>query len=56
MPSIPDIRSLNVDTVTVGLPSTSNVLPNGPYLLFANKSKTADLSGRNAADLLPSGK
>ena len=42
------------DTVTVGLPDTTNVLPNGPYLLFANKSKTADLSGLNAADLLPS--
>ncbi len=41
-------------TVTVGLPATTNVLPNGPYFLYANKSKTADLSGHNAADLLPS--
>jgi hypothetical protein len=41
-------------TVVVGLPSTTAVLPNGPYLLFANKSKTADLSGRDAAALLPS--
>jgi hypothetical protein len=41
-------------TVTVGLPSTTNVLPNGPYLLFVNASKTSDLSGRKAADLLPS--
>jgi hypothetical protein len=48
------ILSRGDDTVTVGLPTTSNVLPAGPYLLFANKSKTADLSGLNAADLLPS--
>jgi hypothetical protein len=41
-------------SVVVGLPSTTAVLPNGPYLLFANKSKTADLSGRDAAALLPS--
>jgi len=41
-------------TVTVGLPSTTNVLPNGPYLLFVNASKSRDLSGRKAADLLPS--
>jgi hypothetical protein len=41
-------------TVTVGLPATTNVLPAGPYQLFVNKSKTADLSGRNPADLLPS--
>lgn len=41
-------------TVTVGLPATTNVLPNGPYLLFVNASKTSDLSGRNAATLLPS--
>jgi hypothetical protein len=40
--------------VTVGLPSTTNVLPHGPYLLFANRSTTSDLSGRNAAGLLPS--
>ena len=48
------ILARGAGTVTVGLPASSNVLPNGPYLLFANKSKTADLSGRNAADLLPS--
>jgi hypothetical protein len=41
-------------TVTVGLPSTTNVLPAGPYFLFVNKSTTSDLSGRNAGDLLPS--
>lgn len=48
------ILQRSAGSVTVGLPATTNVLPNGPYLLFANKSKTADLSGRNAADLLPS--
>ncbi|MCU1594947.1 MAG: kelch domain protein [Frankiales bacterium] len=48
------VLSRTADTVTVGVPTSSNVLPAGPYLLFANKSKTADLSGRNAADLLPS--
>ncbi|MGZ6792623.1 MAG: galactose oxidase-like domain-containing protein, partial [Mycobacteriales bacterium] len=48
------VLSRGDDTVTVGLPDSTNVLPAGPYLLFANKSKTADLSGRNAADLLPS--
>lgn len=41
-------------TVTVALPTSTNVLPNGPYLLFANKSTTTDLSGRDAAALLPS--
>jgi hypothetical protein len=40
--------------VTVGLPATTNVLPHGPYLLFANRSTTSDLSGRDAAALLPS--
>lgn len=48
------VLSRDEDSVTVGLPTTSNVLPAGPYLLFANKSKTADLSGLNAAELLPS--
>ena len=48
------ILSRGKGSVTVGLPTSSNVLPAGPYLLFANKSKTADLSGLNAADLLPS--
>ena len=48
------VLSRGSGTVTVGLPGTTNVLPNGPYQLFANKSRTADLSGRNAADLLPS--
>ena len=48
------VLSRTATTVTVGLPSTTNVLPAGPYMLFANKSKTADLSGRNPADLLPS--
>ena len=47
-------RNAAAGTVTVALPTTTNVLPNGPYLLFANKSKTADLSGRDAAALLPS--
>jgi hypothetical protein len=42
------------DYVVVGLPTTTNVLPNGPYLLFANRSRTSDLSGRDAASLLPS--
>jgi len=51
--SLPVLKR-TADTVTVGLPPTSNVLPNGPYLLFANKSRSGDLSGRNAADLLPS--
>ncbi|GAC1441463.1 MAG: hypothetical protein NVSMB55_09280 [Mycobacteriales bacterium] len=51
--SLPVLRRTG-DTVVVSLPSTTNVLPNGPYLLYANKSKTGDLSGRNAADLLPS--
>jgi hypothetical protein len=40
--------------VVVGLPATTNVLPNGPYLLFANASTSSDLSARNAATLLPS--
>jgi hypothetical protein len=40
--------------VTVGLPATTNVLPHGPYLLFANRSTTSDLSGRDATKLLPS--
>jgi hypothetical protein len=40
--------------VVVGLPATTNVLPNGPYLLFANRSTTRDLSGRDARTLLPS--
>jgi hypothetical protein len=40
--------------VVVGLPSSTNVLPNGPYLLFANRSTTRDLSGRDARTLLPS--
>ena len=48
------VLSRTSDTVTVGMPRSSNILPNGPYLLFANKSKTADLSGRNPAELLPS--
>jgi hypothetical protein len=48
------ILSRTRDTVTVGLPTTTKVLPNGPYLLFANASTSGDLSGRNAADLLPS--
>ncbi len=47
-------RDTGAGTVTVALPSTTNVLPNGPYLLFANKTTTADMSGTNAADLLPS--
>lgn len=47
-------RNAGAGTVTVALPDTTNVLPNGPYLLYANKSKTADMSGTNAADLLPS--
>jgi hypothetical protein len=42
------------DAVVVGLPQTTNVLPNGPYLLFANRSTTRDLSGRDARTLLPS--
>jgi hypothetical protein len=48
------VLSRGDDTVTVGLPDSTNVLPAGPYLLFANKSQTSDLSGLNAADLLPS--
>ncbi|MCU1587341.1 MAG: kelch domain protein [Frankiales bacterium] len=48
------VLSRTAATVTVGLPATTNVLPAGPYQLFVNKSKTADLSGRNPADLLPS--
>ena len=48
------VLSRTASTVTVGLPSSTAVLPNGPYLLFANKSKTADLSGRDATTLLPS--
>jgi hypothetical protein len=48
------VLSRGAGTVTVGLPSTTNVLPAGPYMLFANKSKTSDMSGHNAADLLPS--
>ena len=47
-------RDTGAGTVTVALPSTTNVLPNGPYLLFANKTTTADMSGTNAVDLLPS--
>ena len=47
-------RNPAAGTVTVALPTTTNVLPNGPYLLFANRSTTADLTGHNAADLLPS--
>jgi hypothetical protein len=48
------VLSRTGSAVTVGLPASSNVLPNGPYLLFVNKSKSGDLSGHNAADLLPS--
>ena len=48
------VLSRSGDEVVVGLPSTTNVLPNGPYMLFANKSTTSDLSGRDAASLLPS--
>ena len=48
------VLSRGANTVTVGLPATTNVLPNGPYMVFANKSTTSDLSGRNAATLLPS--
>jgi hypothetical protein len=44
----------SADAVAVVLPATTNVLPGGPYLLFANKTKKGDLSGRDAADLLPS--
>ena len=40
--------------VRVGLPATTNVLPNGPYLLWVNRSTSRDLSGRDAASLLPS--
>jgi len=48
------VLSRSGHSVVVGLPATTSVLPNGPYLLFANASTTSDLSGRNAAALLPS--
>jgi hypothetical protein len=48
------VLSRGHDEVVVGLPSTTAVLPGGPYMLFANKSTTSDLSGRDAATLLPS--
>jgi hypothetical protein len=48
------VLSRTAGAVTVGLPATTAVLPNGPYLLFANASKSGDLSGRDAAALLPS--
>lgn len=48
------VLSRSGNAVTVGLPASTAVLPNGPYLLFANASKSGDLSGRDAADLLPS--
>jgi hypothetical protein len=51
--SLPVLSRSN-GSVVVGLPATTSVLPNGPYLLFANASTTGDLSGRNAAALLPS--
>jgi len=51
--SLPVLRRGN-GFVDVGLPGTTNVLPNGPYQLFANASTTSDLSGRDAATLLPS--
>ncbi len=51
--SLPVLRR-TAGTVTVGLPDTAAVLPAGPYLLFANASRRGDLSGRDAADLLPS--
>jgi hypothetical protein len=48
------VLSRGAGHVVVGLPATTSVLPNGPYLLFANASTTSDLSGRDAAALLPS--
>jgi hypothetical protein len=51
--SLPVLARVN-GRVVVGLPSSTNVLPNGPYLLFANRSTTRDLSGRDARTLLPS--
>jgi hypothetical protein len=48
------VLSRTASTVTVGLPATTAVLPGGPYLLFANASRSGELSGRDPAALLPS--
>jgi hypothetical protein len=42
------IVSRTPDSVTAALPATTNVLPNGPYLLFANRG-----AGGNPAQDVP---
>jgi hypothetical protein len=42
LPIVPNGRNAGAQTVTVKLPSSTNVLPNGPYLLFANQNPSLD--------------
>ncbi|GAC1611842.1 MAG: hypothetical protein NVS3B26_28740 [Mycobacteriales bacterium] len=47
-------RNPAAGTVTVGVPASTNVLPNGPYMLFANKSRSGNVKSMDPTDLLPS--
>jgi galactose oxidase-like protein len=48
------VVSRNGGSVTVALPSSSNVLPNGPYLLFANRGAGGDPARDVPGQVVPS--
>ncbi|HMC43325.1 MAG TPA: galactose oxidase-like domain-containing protein, partial [Acidimicrobiales bacterium] len=48
------IVARTADSVTAALPASSNVLPNGPYLLFANRGAGGDPAKDIPGQVLPS--